>query len=237
MTSSRGVIAANPAGVGTFDRPQLGGMVKKLMVCALAVVLVIAVSSVAAAVRQPRLAAEAMGIEEGWAAWALGSSSNALLGEEGFCGEVVDGRFFLALTLGTGATELDCAIPSGVEAVASPFGALAWAPTDGKTGTKLFNSALGYLDGVVPKSVSVKVDGTALPREPMMCSLPFEVALEPGNSLQRIDSAVKGDSTKVVACAWMYLVEPLSDGQHTIDIGGKTKGNPGFTLRYNVTVA
>lgn len=211
---------------------------KRLTIWVLVGVLVFGVTSVAGAVRpQPLgLADDAMAIEQAWTAWLLGGSSNALLAED-FCGEVVDGRFFLTLALATGATELDCEIPAGAEAVASPFGSIAWAPTDGNTGTKLFNAALGFLDGTVPRSVTVVVDGAALPKEPLICSHPFDVALEPGNSLQQIDANVTGDSTRVVICAWMYLVGPLSPGQHTIDVAGKVKGGAPYELRYNVTVA
>jgi hypothetical protein len=156
-------------------------------------------------------------IEQAWTAWALGGSSNALLAED-FCGEIVEGKFFLTVTIGSGATELDCTIPSGMQAVASPFGAFSWAPTDGKTGTKLFNATFGYLKGVVPKAVKVVVDGSTLPKGPMLCSQPFDISLEPGNSLQQLDPNVKGDSTKVVTCGWFYLVGPLSPGSHTIAV-------------------
>jgi len=123
-----------------------------------------------------------------------------------------------------------------MQAVASPFGAFSWAPTDGKTGTKLFNATFGYLKGVEPKAVKVVVDGSTLPKGPMLCSLPFDISLEPGNSLQQLDPQVKGDSTKVVTCGWFYLVGPLSPGSHTIDMAGRVKGSDGFSLRYNVTV-
>lgn len=69
----------------------------------------------------------------------------------------------------------------------------------------------------------------------MICSQPFDIALEPGNSLQQLDPKVKGDSTKVVTCGWFYLVGPLP-GSHTIDMAGKVKGGDGFSLTYNVTV-
>ncbi len=208
---------------------------KKLTVWGLTALLVFGVASVADAIRPHRLAAEAMAVEQAWTAWLLGGSSNALLAND-FCGEVVDGQFFLTVALGTGATELDCQIPAGVEAVASPFGGIAWAPTDGKNATKLFHSALGYVGGAVPKSVNVAVDGVSLPKEPMICSQAFDIALEPGNSLQQIDPNVTGDSTKIVICAWMYVVGPLSVGSHTIDITGKSKGSAPFELHYNVTV-
>lgn len=208
---------------------------RRFSIWVLAALLVLGVTSVADAARSPQQAADAMALEQAWTAWLLGGSSNALLTDD-FCGEVVDGRFFLTLGLGTGATELDCAISAGTEAVASPFGAFTWAPTDGETGTQLFNAALGFLDGVVPRSVKVVVDGTALPKEPMLCSHPFDIALEPGNSLQQIDPDVEGDSTKAVICAWIYVVGPLSPGQHTIDVAGKVKGSPPYELRYNVTV-
>jgi len=209
---------------------------KRFTTAVLAAVLVLGMTTVADAIRPQRFASDAMAIEQAWTAWVLGSSSNPLLAED-FCGEVVDGRFFLTVSVGTGATELDCEIPAGVEAVASPFGAFTWAPTDGKTGTQLFNATFDYLDGVVPRAVNVQVDGTSLPKEPMICSQPFDIALEPGNSLQQIDPKVKGDSTKVVTCAWFYLVGPFSSGQHTVDVTGKVKGSPAFELRYNVTVA
>jgi len=208
---------------------------KRSIIAALAATLVLGTTLAADAIRQDRLAEDAMEIEQAWTAWALGGSSNALLADD-FCGETVDGMFFLTVPLGSGAAELDCTIPSGMQAVASPFGAFSWAPTDGKTGTKLFNATFGYLKGVQPKSVKVAVDGSTLPKAPMICSQPFDISLEPGNSLQQLDPKVKGDSTKVVTCGWFFLVGPLSAGNHTIDMAGKVKGSDGFTLRYNVTV-
>ena len=208
---------------------------KKLSMWVIALLLVGA-TSVAAAVTPQGLADDAMAIEQSWTAWLLGGRSNALLAED-FCGEVVDGRFFFTVSLGTGATELECEVPVGTEGIVSPFGAISWAPTDGKTGTQLFNATFDYLDGVVPRAVSVTVDGTTLPKEPMLCSYPFTIALEPGNSLQQIDPNVTGDSTKAVTCGWFYVVEPLLPGAHTIDVTGKIKGSPAFELGYNVTVA
>ena len=208
---------------------------KRSIITALAATLVLGTTMAADAVRQDRLAEDAQAIEQAWTAWALGGSSNALIAED-FCGEIVEGKFFLTVPLGSGATELDCTISSGMQAVASPFGAFSWAPTDGKTGTKLFNATFGYLKGVVPKAVKIAVDGSTLPKGPMICSQPFDISLEPGNSLQRLDPKVKGDSTKVVTCGWFFLVGPLSAGSHTIDTAGRVKGGDGFTLRYNVTV-
>jgi hypothetical protein len=208
---------------------------KRLSVSVLAMLLVLGIASVADADRRLQLAVDAMDTEQAWTAWLLGSSSDPLFTED-FCGEIVDGRFLLTISV-TGATELDCAIPAGVEVVASPFGGIAWSPTDGTNGTSLFNAALRYVRGVVPRLVNVQVDGTRLEKEPLICSLPFTIALEEGNSLQQLDPKVKGDSTKAVICAWMYLIDPLSTGEHTIDVSGGVKGSPPFELRFNVTVA
>jgi hypothetical protein len=207
---------------------------KRIAILGVTTVLVLGLASVADAVKPPRLADEAMAIEQAWTAWLLGDSSNPAL-TPGFCGEVVDGRFFLAVSF-TGTTEIDCAIPAGMEAVASPYGAIAWSPTDGKNGTKLFHSALGYLDGAIPKSVSVTVDGVTLPREPMLCSDAFQITLEPGNALQQLDPNVTGDSSKAVTCGWFTLVGPLSVGTHTIVSTGQSKGSSPFELTYHVTV-
>ena len=37
----------------------------------------------------------------------------------------------------------------------------------------------------MPKSVNVAVDGVSLPKEPMICSQAFDIALEPGRSADR----------------------------------------------------
>jgi hypothetical protein len=207
---------------------------RRFAIVGVTALLVFGLATVADAVKPPRLADEAMAIEQAWTAWLLGDGSAPPLADD-FCGEIVDGRFFLTITF-TGVAEIDCQIPAGVEAVASPFGAIAWSPTDGKNGTKLFHSALGYLDGAIPKSVSVAVDGATLPREPMICSDAFQITLEPGNALQQIDPNVTGDSSKAVTCGWFTLVGPLSAGQHTVDVTGQSKGSPPFQIRYNVTV-
>ena len=152
---------------------------KRSIITALAATLVLGTTMAADAVRQHRLAEDAQAIEQAWTAWALGGSSNALLAED-FCGEIVEGKFFLTVTIGSGATELDCTIPSGMQAVASPFGAFSWAPTDGKTGTKLFNATFGYLKGVEPKAVKVVVDGSTLPKGPISAPYRSISRLSPG---------------------------------------------------------
>ena len=76
---------------------------KRFIITALAATLVLGTTMAADAVRQHRLAEDAMAIEQAWTAWLLGGSSNALLAED-FCGEIVDGKFFLTVTIVTGAS-------------------------------------------------------------------------------------------------------------------------------------
>jgi hypothetical protein len=83
------------------------------------------------------------------------------------------------------------------------------------------------------------VDGVRLPSEPLVCSHPFEIALQPDNLLQLFDPRVTGDSARVATCAWLHLVSPLSPGSHTIDVGATVQGPTiiPYTLHYDVTVA
>ena len=207
---------------------------KRFIITALAATLVLGTTMAADAVRQHRLAEDAMAIEQAWSAWLLGGSSNALLAED-FCGEVVDGKFFLTVTMPQGRANWTARSRAGCR------------PSRRRSGLSRGHRPTGRPGRSCSKDVGLPERCRAQSREgrcrrvdptegPMLCSQPFDISLEPGNSLQQLDPKVKGDSTKVVTCGWFYLVGPLSPGSHTIDMAGKVKGSDGFSLRYNVTV-
>ena len=207
---------------------------KRSIITALAATLVLGTTMAADAVRQHRLAEDAQAIEQAWTAWALGGSSNALLAKD-FCGEIVEGKFFLTVTIGTGATELDCTIPSGMQAVASPFGAFSWAPTDGKTGTKLFNATFGYQGcraqsregrcrrGRPCRRVRCFVRSRSISR--LSPGTPSNSWTPRSRAIPRRSSPV-GGSTSSDRCR----------REATRSTWRRVKGSDGFSLRYNVTV-
>ncbi len=86
--------------------------------------------------------------------------------------------------------------------------------------------------------MKVVVDGTTIPRGPMVCTGPFDIDLEPGNSLQQVDPKVTGDSARVVTCAWFHVLPAFSGGEHTVVIAAGYKGSPKFQYHeFDVTVS
>ena len=87
----------------------------------------------------------------------MGSNTNPLV-DPGFCGEIVDGRFFLNLA-GVLDASYACEIPAGATIVASAGYAILWKPTDARSDQRLrhllnpdlhhFGPPHGRLDGEV----------------------------------------------------------------------------------------
>jgi hypothetical protein len=177
-------------------------------------------------------------MQQSWAAWFVGSATgNALHIPDDSCGELVDGLFLLAPGIKGPSVERTCHIPSGVQLIVSNIGGFSNTPTDGNNDTKLYSAALGYFQGVVPKSVKGLVDGTLLPKVPATCIDPFEMTAERGSFLAEIDKQVApNDTVRVAICGQFYVLEPLSAGQHTLSFEGKFKGTEKGVLTLNVTV-
>ena len=177
-------------------------------------------------------------MQQSWTAWFIGSATgNPLHFPKDSCGELVDGLFFLAPGVTGPSVERTCHIPSGVELVISNVGGFSNTPTDGKKDTKLFSAALGYFQGVVPKSVKALVDGALVPKGPSTCIDPFGMTAERGSFLAEIDKQVApNDSVRVAICGQFYVLEPLSAGQHMLSFEGKFKGTEKGVLTLNVTV-
>ena len=171
--------------------------------------------------------------EKAWFTAFLGSEeSNPLHTPDDFCGEVIDGQLLLVPPIEAGLVTRSCAIPSGTEIVASPGGSFAEKPTDGKSNTALFSAALGYMQGFVPQSIKVKVDDAIAPKPLMSCTDPFVIPIEEGSFLPEIDDNVKGTSAKVSGCGWFWVVAPLTNGEHTVLLSSRFKGDkePGQVL-------
>jgi hypothetical protein len=177
-------------------------------------------------------------MQQSWTAWFVGSATgNPLHIPDDSCGELVDGLFLLAPGITGPSVERTCHIPSGVDLIISSIGGFSNTPTDGESGTKLFSAALGYFQGVVPKSVKAVVDGALVPKGPATCIDPFEMTAERGSFLAEIDRQVApNDSVKVAICGQFYVLEPLSAGQHILSFEGKFKNTKTGVLTLNVTV-
>jgi hypothetical protein len=177
-------------------------------------------------------------MQQSWTAWFVGSATgNALHIPDDSCGELVDGLFLLAPGITGPSVERTCHIPSGVQLIVSNIGGFSNTPTDGNSGTKLFSAALGYFQGVVPKSVKAIVDGALVPKGPATCIDPFETTAERGSFLAEIDRQVApNDSVRVAICGQFYVLEPLSAGQHILSFEGKFKNTKTGVLTLNVTV-
>ena len=201
------------------------------------VVIVIALGATIAAVAG-QTQTPTVTMQQSWTAWFIGSATgNPLHIPEDSCGELVDGLFLLAPGVTGPTVERTCHIPSGVQLVISNVGGFSNTPTDGNKDTKLFSAALGYFQGVVPKSVKGFVDGALVPKGPSTCIDPFQMTAERGSFLAEIDKQVApNDSVRVAICGQFYVLEPLSAGQHTLSFEGKFKGGEKGVLTLHVTV-
>ena len=143
---------------------------KRIVVGVVAIVMTLG-ATIAAVAGQTQTPTVTM--QQSWTAWFIGSATgNALHIPNDSCGELVDGQFFLAPGITGPSVERTCHIPSGVELVVSNVGGFSNTPTDGNKDTKLFSAALGYFQGVVPKSVKAFVDGGSCRRVPRHASIP-----------------------------------------------------------------
>jgi hypothetical protein len=206
---------------------------KRTLVAMIACSAILAGTSVAIAAQRQSPTVE---IQEAWTAWFLGSASaNPLHTPDDSCGEVVGDWFFVAPGVTGPDVERTCEMPAGVELVTSPIGGFGNTPTDGKTDIKLFSAALGYFQGVVPKSVKAEVDGVLVPKGPATCIDAFDMDVEEGSFLDEVDGSV-GASSRVAVCGWFYVIDPLTPGAHTLSFSSKFKGTSVATLTLNVTV-
>jgi hypothetical protein len=211
---------------------------KRVLVVVLATVSVLGATFVADAVKPKRLAEDAVAVQDAWNAWALGSSTNPVLQEaDDFCGEVVDGRYFLTATIFPGRIQRECTLPAGVELVAHPAWTLVWQGASDDTDNELFSQVMKALKSINLDSVKVKVDGALVPREPMVCPEPVDVVFEPGSAIAELDPPATGDTTPVVSCGWFYVLGPLSPGSHTILLPDKFKGLARQEILFSITVA
>jgi hypothetical protein len=204
------------------------------MVASLAIIAVLGGTLVAGAGRRQT---EAVDMQEAWTAWFLGSASaNPIHSADDFCGEVINGQFFMTPGVTAPTVERTCHIPASVELVSSPIGGFSNSPTDGNDDTDLFSAALGYFQGAVPSSVKARVDGVLVPKGPATCIDPFTVNLEPGSFLPEVDHKVTKDTARVAICGWFYVLEPLSVGEHAVRFVSKFTGSKRSVLVLNITV-
>ncbi len=208
----------------------------KRIVVGVVVIVVTMGATIAAVAGQTQTPTVTM--QQSWTAWFLGSATgNALHIPDDSCGELVDGLFLLAPGVTGPSVERTCNIPAGVQLIVSNIGGFSNTPTDGNKDTKLFSAALGYFQGVVPKSAKAFVDGALVPKGPSTCIDPFEMTAERGSFLAEIDNQVApNDSVRVAICGQFYVLEPLSAGQHTLSFEGKFKDTEKGVLTLNVTV-
>ncbi len=153
-----------------------------------------------------------------WIQWAFGSSGAPLLDQD-FCGEMVNGVFFMTVAGGQPTSvsrTVNCEVPDGVPILATPGGVIAWAPTDGKTDNQLQRSIFNQLGPLKQDSVHVRLDGTEIPHGRLVSPDPYTIALEPGNLIQTIDPGVTGDSTRVADAFYFKVIDPLDPGDHVI---------------------
>lgn len=192
------------------------------------------VSASAAAVQQPPIA-----LHSSWIQWAFGDSGAPLLRSR-FCGEVVNGVFYMTVAGGSSSSinrKVNCDIPAYTPILATPGGNITWAPTDGRTDQKLMKSLLGSLTNLMVRCVKLKVDGGEIDHGPLVIPDPYDLALQPGNLIQTVDPGVTGDSTRIVNGWYFELLSALSLGDHVIVASDKWdyRDTGGGVLRYRTT--
>ncbi len=171
-----------------------------------------------------------------WVQWAFGSSEAPLL-QEDLCGEMVNGVFFLTVAGGSPTSvkrKVHCDVPEGVPILATPGGAIAWDPTDGKTDRQLRRSLYDVLAELRPNSVRLKLDGTQIPHGRLVSPDPYTLELEPGNLIETVDPAVKGHSTRIAEAWYFKVIKPLDPGHHVLVTSDKYdyRSSGGEVARY-----
>jgi hypothetical protein len=157
-------------------------------------------------------------LHDSWIQWAFGSSGAPLL-QPDFCGEVIDGVFYMTVAGGAPTSinrRVDCEIPAYTPILTTPGGNIVWAPTDGKTDQALRKSLFASLTPLLVRSVRVKVDGGEIDHGPLAVPDPHDIALEPGNLIETVDPGVTGDSTRIADGFYFELLQPLAPGDHVI---------------------
>lgn len=161
----------------------------------------------------------------------LGDASNPLIGAlAGDCGEMVDGAFVMAAPIDVGV-RLDCDVPTGTPIVVSHAGYFATAGIDGSTDADL---TAGVVDGFVPTSDHLSLDGQALALQPVDSGA-FDVVSEPGSFYD----AVVGVGTGTVRTALrgnLVVLHPLTPGDHVLEGAVSFADGSTYSVTYQVHV-
>ena len=159
-----------------------------------------------------------------WVAWAAGSNTNPLV-DPAFCGEIVDGRFFLNLA-GVLEGRYDCEIPAGVTIVASAGYAIFWKPTDARSDQRLRHLVNQNLQHFGPPHG--RLDGEVVDLGPSFAKTNvYRIAVGEDSLLQTADPDFPDGRThtKVAAGAWVFKVSSLAVGDHRLAVRQRVFGN------------
>ena len=127
---------------------------------------------------------------------------------------------------------MNCTVPAGVPLLASPAGAIAWAPTDGTTPAEL-KAARDATSSPLPFAASPSTAG-GLPLH-LVKSFVHPLKLQPGNLTQAFDPNVTGTSTLVAHGDWITWIRDLTPGRHTVVLSDKVDGTT-FAITFHITV-
>jgi len=163
-----------------------------------------------------------------WGGWAFGSETNPLMNN--VCGEVVDGAFFLEVSVNPGTADVDCVIPRGVPVMGTPGGYIAWnEPADvmkkeTEDSFSTINNPVATLDGR-----AISTDNT------LRISDPFTIDLAPDSFIKVADPNVTGDTTQAVIGIWFLRLTPLTPGHHELYLADDVDGDT-WALNFHITV-
>jgi hypothetical protein len=163
----------------------------------------------------------------------LGDASNPLIAglEEGACGQLIDGVFFMAAPIDVGV-EFDCEIPVGTPIVISHAGFFTFEDAVLDTDAELIAAAD---EGFTFTSNSLTVDGVVVAL-PTVHAGAFNVISESGSFYDSVIGVGTGPIRTALTGNVVFL-HPLAPGEHTIEAEVTFTGDGGaFSATYHLDV-
>jgi hypothetical protein len=178
--------------------------------------------------------ASSVDFQQRYYGWLLGSSTAPLL-QDNFCGETVDGTFFLNTTI-VPVTDATCTIPTGTRLVASPGGTVWWFPTDATTDAGLLAVRDASLTDIT--NVTATLDGRALEVQSGFAKTDvYTIPLAPDSFIKTYDPNTAGlTQTRVASGGWILRIQPLPPGSHTLVLSDDIDG-VSYTATFHLTVS
>ena len=165
--------------------------------------------------------------------WLFGSETDPLL-QSNFCGETVDGAFFLNAAINP-VFDATCTIPTGTQLVGSPGGSIAWFPSDSTTDQGLLAARDAFISHI--SNAAATLDGRSLEVQSGFATTGvYTIPLAPESFIKTVDpNTANLTETRVASAAWILRLQPLPPGSHTLVLSDSIDGVP-FTATFHITV-